>query len=501
MKGKVYLIGAGPGDLGLMTLKAVEVLKQADTVVFDRLINPHVLKLVPKDVELIDVSKFPGNHTIPQAEINCILADKALQGKKVIRLKGGDPFVFGRGGEEALHLYGRGIDFEVIPGVTSAVSVLAYAGIPVTHRGIASSFHVITGHGKSEDDFPDFEALAKLEGTLVFLMGIKNMEHIIGRLIECGKPADTPTAVIMNGTTPYQKIAVGTLSNICDNAKKGNIKNPAVIVVGDVVKLRSKLSWYENGRLFGKRILFVGSFDKQNGMPNSGSPLQRLRQEGADVFIYPTLNITTIKQNVKKLIDGIQSFDILIFTSKNGVESFVKCMKEYKLDARYLHNKQIWAVGPQTAAKLSQAHLYADVVPDTYTSKALLNHVTQEDKGKRAAIITSDIGGERIISGLTSCGLKAHKVIAYENRPNIEVKEQLLEVIHDGIDMAIFTSPSSFNFMREIVGDEIEALKDAQIAVIGPVTKQAIQTAGYTVDIMPQEHTLKGLSEEILAYY
>lgn len=501
MKGKVYLVGAGPGDPSLMTLKAVEVLKQADTVVFDRLINSDILKLPPKNAELIDVGKSPGNHTIPQSEINRILADKALEGKKVARLKGGDPFVFGRGGEEALYLQEQGISFEVVPGVTSAVSVPAYAGIPVTYRGIASSLHVITGHGKHREDLPDFEVLAKLEGTLVFLMGIKNMKHIADGLMKCGKLENTPVAVIMRGTTPQQKTAVGTLSNICDKVKQADIKNPAVIVVGEVANLRGKLSWYEKGKLFGKKIIFLGTGLHEGLIINSDIAFGKLKQQGAEVLICPTLKITPLMANVKQFLGEVKNIDMLIFTSKNAVDAFILGMKEQKLDARYLSNKEIWAVGSQTAEKLAEAHLYADLVPDVYTSKALLKHITEKHQGKKAAIITSNIGGRQIITGLKDRGLKAQKITAYKNEPNFEVKEESLKAIHDGIDMAVFTSPSSFNFLREIAGDAVEMLKDADIAAIGPVTKEALEKSGYTVDIMPTEHTLKGLSEAILSYY
>lgn len=501
MKGKVYLIGAGPGDSGLITLKAVEALKHADTVVFDRLINPDILKWASPQAEFIDVGKFPKDHPVPQSKINHILYTKALEGKNVARLKGGDPFVFGRGGEEALYLKQNQIPFEIICGVTSAVAVPAYAGIPVTHRYAASSVHIITGHEKDGGSSIDFEALAKLEGTLVFLMGIKNLDNITNSLIKYGKSPDTPAAVIMKGTTPGQKTAVGTLSNIDDKVRQAGIKNPAVIVIGQVVNLRDELSWYEKGELFGKRILFLGTGFSDEPTPRRDLPFYELKQEGAEVIICPTLKISSQLENVKGFINEIADCDILIFTSKNGVNAFISCMKESKIDARHLAGKQIWAIGEKTGGELSKAHIYPDVVPKVYTSKALLSCIEKEHFGKSAAVITSNIGGAELIAGLENCGIKAKKITAYKNEPNFEIKEELLEKIRDGIDAAVFTSPSSFDFMRKILNDDMENFKNVKIAAIGPVTKAALEKAGQTVDIMPQEYTLEGLSRAILAYY
>mgnify|MGYP000058947385 CR=1 FL=1 len=505
MMGKVYLIGAGPGDVGLLTLKAVGAVKRADTIVFDRLINHEILKLAGGDAELIDVGKAPDYHPVPQERINEILAEKAMDGRMVARLKGGDPFVFGRGGEETLYLKEKEIPFEVIPGVTSAVSVLSYAGIPITHRGLSSSFHVITGHesdGKKEN--LDWEVISKLSGTLVFLMSVNNMDYITKSLIKFGKSPSTPAAVIMEGTTAKQKAVTGTLSDIFEKARNASIKNPAVIAIGDVVKLRERLNWYETKKLFGKRILIAGSGENMDGMISwfreelsMGDAVGMLKEEGAEVIHCPTIKITLIPENVEKMLDEIQNYDILVFTSKNGVESFARAMRRKRFDARRLNHIRIAAVGSKTRAKLEEMFIYSDMVPDEYTSKALLETLAKEGD-KSAAIITSDIGGEGLISGLECTGFKAQKIIGYKNEPNFEIRRMLLEELERGIDVVVFTSPSTFRYMQEIAGEAMGKIRRALIVAIGPTTKKAIEDEGFRVDIMPEEHTMEGVARKII---
>lgn len=503
MKGKVYLIGAGPGDPGLLTLKAVDVIKRANTIVFDRLINYEILKLARAEAELIDVGKMPGHHPIPQEIINGILAEKAVEGRAVARLKGGDPFVFGRGGEEALFLREKGIPFEVIPGVTSAVSVLAYAGIPITHRDLSSSFHVITGHeAEAKKDNLDWEAISKLNGTLVFLMGVKNMDFITKSLIKYGKSAATPAAVIMNGTTPGQRVVVGNLSDISEKTRKNGIKNPAVIVVGDVINLRQDLNWYETKKLFGKRILITGMNEREEweaGFTKNDS-VTALIDEGAEVIHCPALKIIHILENMEKLLNEIVNYDILIFTSKNGVESFSRAMREKRFDVRRLKNIRIAAVGSKTKEKLEEMLIYPDIMPQEFTSSALLDVIKEEKIGKNAAVITSDIGGKDLMNGLEQLGLKPRKIIAYKNQPNYEIRGRFLEEFKRGIDIAIFTSPSTFYYMKEIAGETMGGISKSIIAAIGPTTKKAIEGEGYRVDVIPREHTLEGVIREILEY-
>ncbi|MDI6604279.1 MAG: uroporphyrinogen-III C-methyltransferase [Thermoanaerobacteraceae bacterium] len=492
MTGKVYLIGAGPGNIELLTLRAVDLIKEVDVLVYDRLINEEILNLSKDDVELIDVGKLPDMHKVPQWKINEIIAEKALEGKSVARIKGGDPFVFGRGGEEAEYLVERGITYEIVPGVTSAISVLSYAGIPVTHRALSSSFHVITGHECEEKNHClDWNVLAKLNGTLIFLMGIKNLETIVNNLMKDGKSSDTPVAVIMNGTTPNQKVVTGKLLDIADKVCNEGIKNPAIIVVGDVVKLRNKLMWFEEKRLFSKRILLT------RGVEMSAEMSKLLRNYGAEVVLCPSIKITLLSDNIKKLLDHIGEYDYIVFTSVNGVLAFTKAVYEKKFDLRKLNKIKIAAIGSKTAEALNKNFLYPDIIPEEYTSKALAEKMKDSVKDRKIALLTSDIGGEVLIGALKDFA-HIEKVVAYKNEPNFEIKDKLIKELDKGIDIALFTSPSTFNYMHKIIEDKIGILKNFTIAAIGPVTKRAIEDKGFKVSIMPQEYTMNKLIESIL---
>lgn len=500
MKGKVYLVGSGPGNPGLMTLRAVEVLKEADTIVFDRLINLQILNFAKTDAKYIDVGKNPGGHLVPQEEINQILAREALKGGLVVRLKGGDPFVFGRGGEEAIFLKERGIPFEIIPGITSSIAVPAYAGIPVTHRGMASSFHVITGHeaqGKEREAI-DFKVLSKLTGTLIFLMGIKNLPYIVENLIKHGKSLNTPCAIIMEGVTAFQKTVLGSLSDICSKAKEHGITNPAVIIIGEVVSLREQLRWYDDKELFGRRIILTGI---HNGNAKDFNTFKILQEKGAEVVCCPTLKITPRLDLVGEFIDSMEAYDVLAFTSKNGAQAFGKTMWSRKLDGRRLQGKEIWAVGPKTSEELQRIFIYPDKMPKEYTAKAMSEIVTQGDRGKKVAIITSDIGGQELLKGLKDAGLQAEKIIAYENTVNLGIKDRILSEIEKGIDVLVFSSPSTFNYLKEILGKDMAKIHNTVLAAIGPITRNAVEAGGYFIEIMPREHTFEGLAQDIMQMY
>ncbi|MDI3481376.1 MAG: uroporphyrinogen methyltransferase / synthase [Tepidanaerobacteraceae bacterium] len=509
MEAKVFLVGAGPGDPGLLTLKAVEVIRHADSIVYDRLANHEILELARDDAELVDVGKRPDRHPVPQEEINRILAKKALEGKRVVRLKGGDPFVFGRGGEEALFLTKMGIPFEVIPGITSAIAVPAYAGIPVTHRNTSSALHIFTGHAcaqRTEDI--DWRIVAKLDGTLIFLMGLRKIDKIVENLLVYGKSPETPIAVIMEGTTLRQKTVCGRLSDIMEKVRSAAMKNPALIVVGDVVNLSKDLDWYEKGlnrarerEMSGKRILITGSLseeDKDTGMRFLPQEVALLKNEGAEVIHCPVLKISPAYHDLEELLEKIECFDWLIFTSKNGVESFFAALGKKRFDARRLKNVRIAATGARTREMLEEHFLFPDVVPEEYTSLNLLEMLEQEKSVGNVAVVTSDIGGEELISGLRRAGFCARKVVAYKNEPNYEKRDRLVRELDRGIDIAIFTSPSTFRSIQVLAGESIEKIKSARIAAIGPTTKKAIEKEGFKVDIMPEEHTLEGIIREIL---
>ncbi|ADL07102.1 uroporphyrinogen-III C-methyltransferase; uroporphyrinogen-III synthase [Thermosediminibacter oceani DSM 16646] len=495
--GKVYLIGAGPGDPGLLTLKAVRVLKKADAVLYDRLMNREILTLARKDAELIDVGKAPDNHPVPQHRINEILLEKALKGMTVVRLKGGDPFVFGRGSEEALYLTERGVPVEVVPGVTSAIAVPAYAGVPVTHRGISSSFHVITGSDGCGER-ADWDSLSRLKGTLIFLMGVKNLESIVSNLLKYGKPADTPAAMIMWGATPAQKTVTGTLADIVRRVKEAGIKNPAVFVVGGTVGLWEYLNWFEGKPLHGRRILVTGTIDAEKGQPEDG-PFDFLEDAGAEVIHCPTVKIEFDYGETAGFLANAGDLNLLVFTSKNAVTAFAGAMRRMRLDLRRLGGATVAAVGRKTAERLEEVFIYPDLVPEEFTSKDLLEKIPAGGGGKRtAAVITSDIGGQELVGGLEARGYRVMKIAAYKNLPNYDVRERLIEELGKGVDAAVFTSPSSFYRMEQMVGKLPEKLKKVFIAAIGPTTAAAIEKTGLKVDVCPKEHTLEGLQKALL---
>ncbi|MBR1885543.1 MAG: uroporphyrinogen-III C-methyltransferase, partial [Schwartzia sp.] len=380
MPGMVFLVGAGPGDYRLITLKAIECLKKADVVVYDRLADDRILRWAKNDAEMIYVGKASANHTMKQGDINQLLADKAKEGKCVVRLKGGDPFVFGRGGEEALLLKAQGVPFEIVPGVTSAISVPAYAGIPVTHRAVATSFAVVTGHEdptKGESSMR-WDKLATATDTLVFLMGVANLPYITKQLIDNGRAADTPAAVIRWGTKPEQRTLVTTLGSAAADVEREGIKPPAIFIVGDVVKLRKELSWFdatENRPLFGKTVLVTRS------RPQASKMTEKLEAMGARVIELPAIRIDDPADNyeaVDAAISLIASYDWLIFTSVNGVDRFFARLFAANKDSRDLAGAHFAAIGKATEARLKDYGILADIVPQEYRAEGVIEALKGE---------------------------------------------------------------------------------------------------------------------------
>ena len=367
----VYLVGAGAGDVGLLTVKARDVLEIADVVIYDRLADEKILNYAP-DAKKIYVGKAAGQHTLTQDEINRVLVDEGRKNKVVVRLKGGDPFVFGRGGEEALYLRENQLNFEIISGVTSAVAVPAYAGIPVTHRGIAASFTVVTGHEdptKAESSV-NWKNLATGADTLIFLMGMANLSKITAKLIENGRNKNTPAAVIRNGTKFSQEVLVTTLENAADDVSAKKLKPPAIFIVGEVVKLRGNLNWFDNKILFGKKIL------NTRARLQASKLTSKLENLGAEVIEFPTIKITAPTDNFAKLdaaIKTLSSYDWIIFTSTNGVEKFFERLKTFKLDVRTFATAKVAAIGSSTAAKLESYGIIADLIPKEFRAESLID--------------------------------------------------------------------------------------------------------------------------------
>ncbi len=500
-RGKVYLVGAGPGDPGLITVKGLECLRKADVVIYDRLVDDSLLGEAPAGTEKIYVGKGRGCHALEQKEINLLLIDKARDGKTVVRLKGGDPFVLGRGGEEAEVLSANGILFEVVPGVSSAYAVPAYAGIPVTHRRLASSFTVITGHEDPEKDESsiDWSRISTGSDTLVFLMGMGNLVHIVNKLIQNGMPPSTPVAVISQGTGPRQRTVVGTLEDIGNRAQKEGFEPPAVIVVGEVVKLREHLRWFDNLPLFGKRVLVTRA-------EHQTKELSRLLLErGAIPVEMPVIRISPPSnwRELDQAIMNLKRYDWIIFTSVNAVEMFWKRLRAKKLDARQFGGIKIGAIGPATAKALEDRDLHPDYVPKTYTSQDFLAGLKKQDvAGRKVLLPRVDIAGNELNEGLVKLGAKVQQVTAYRTAIVMDSNSQAKQMLLSGeIDVITFTSASTVKGLLDIMGQKWEVIKQAKLACIGLNTAAALADRGLKADIVASEHTMPGLVDAIESYF
>jgi len=436
--GKVYLVGAGPGDPGLISVKGVNCLKKAEVIIYDRLLDQSLLEFAPPGAERIYLGKTTGEAARQQVEINNLLVSKAKEGKTVVRLKGGDPFVLGRGGEEAEVLVQNKVPFEVVPGVTSAVAVPAYAGIPVTHRGLASSFAVITGHEAAGKSSIDWQKLATGIDTLIFLMGMGNLPEIVTKLVENGRPPDTPVAVIREGTRPEQETVVASLEDIVARAEESHLTAPAIIVVGNVVSLREKLRWFDNRPLFGKRILVTRA-------RHQASALSRLLSErGAQPIELPAIDIqeVTSYEELDGAIANLKEYHWIIFTSVNAVEAFWQRLNSLKLDSRALAESWIAAIGPATGQALQNRGVIPDYMPEVYTTESIVAGLKKFNLvGHRFLLPRADIADEKLAREIYQLGATVDEVTAYRTVPAVEAIAQAKEVIASGkIDVVTFTS-------------------------------------------------------------
>ncbi len=499
-KGIVYIIGAGPGDPGLFTLRGVKCLQAADVVVYDQLVSTELLDFARRDARLIYAGKQGGDHTIPQAEINRILVEEARNGRVVARLKGGDPFIFGRGGEEAEELVQAGIPFEVVPGVTSAIAVPAYAGIPLTHRGYTSTVAFVTGHedpGKEKSDI-DWKTLAGI-GTLVFLMGVKNLEQIAGSLMENGKSPDTPVALIRRGTTPDQATLTATLGDVAAKARASRIAPPAILVVGEAVGLRQSLNWFERKPLFGRGIVITRPEAQAQDMA------ELLRQEGARVIHFPTIHIAP-PESWRELDDALSQVDRyrwIIFTSANAVRYLFQRVKALGLDMRDLKGIRICAIGPATAATVENFGIRVDIVPAEYISEGVVSAFKGIDlKDSRILLPRAEVARDVIPEGLERLGARVDVVTAYRTVNSGRKKAELDEWIREGkVDVITFTSPSTVANFLEIMGRDYSLPEGIKVACIGPVTEAAARKAGLRIDILQTAYTIPGLVESMAEYF
>lgn len=498
IKPYVYLIGAGPGDEGLITKKGLDAIKRADVILYDRLINTALLKHKSQGAQTIDVGKSPQNHTYSQEEINELIVSHARAGKIVARLKGGDPYVFGRGGEEALALREADIPFEVVPGITSAIGALNYGGIPVTHRNVSTSFHVITGHENPLKEAPsvDYEALARLKGTLIFLMGMGNLKEITQRLLDHGKPGSTPVALVHRGTTARQRVVTGTLQTIEALAEAEKLQSPAIIVVGEVVKLRDKLSWYEKMPLYGKRMMVTRSRQQASVLT------EQLKELGAEVIEFPTieLNLNPDVAMVDQQIREAEDADHLVFTSTNGVNYFFQRLRAIGLDIRRLSGCQVSAIGSATAEALEEKGIVVNQLPETFTAEGMLKALEGIiTPGARVCLPQAEIARKSLTEGLRALGARVQQIPLYVTDIPEENRQTLINTLREGLDIITFTSGSTVRNLIKILGEENkELLQSITKAAIGPVTAKALEEFNLRADIQARVHTTQGLVEEIL---
>ncbi|MFH2059013.1 MAG: uroporphyrinogen-III C-methyltransferase [Pseudomonadota bacterium] len=501
--GIVYLIGAGPGDPGLLTIKAKECIETADVVVYDYLASPYLLEYARKDAQIIYVGKKGGDHTLSQDSINQLLVDKAKQGYDVARLKGGDPFVFGRGGEEAQMLLSHGVSFEVIPGVTSAVAAPAYAGIPVTHRDHTSFVSFITGHENPDkkDSSMQWDVFAKSNATLVFFMGVKNLGNIVSKLVENGKDKNTPVALVRWGTTNRQQTVTGTLETIEAVVKAAKLKSPAIIVVGHVVSLRDELAWFDNRPLFGKKIIIT------RARAQASSMVSTLNKLGAQCIEIPTIRIDAPKDisPLKASIDKIIDYDWLVFTSVNGVKFFFDTLFDMGKDVRVLGHLKFACIGPVTKERLQEYGIISDILPKTYQAESVVDAFSAiEMKGKKVLLPRAKKARTILPEELTKMGAIVDEVVAYETGLCEDRKEELITLLENNeIDAITFTSSSTVsNFISLLESKNAKTLlKDVVIASIGPITSDTARSLDIEPDIEAKEYTIQGLTDALLTLY
>ncbi|MGI6028107.1 MAG: uroporphyrinogen-III C-methyltransferase [Candidatus Heteroscillospira sp.] len=450
MSGKVILVGAGPGDAGLITVKGLRALQEAQVVVYDRLVGAEVLAMMPENAEKIDVGKETSHHKVPQDQINQILLDKALEGKRVVRLKGGDPFVFGRGGEELELLCRHNVPFEVVPGVTSAIAASAYGGIPVTHRDCCSSLHIITGHARAGKPLSlDFEALVRTGGTLVFLMGVTAMPTIVRGLLDAGMPPETPAAMVEKGTTPMQRRCDATLATLPAEAEKMKIGSPAIIIVGGVCALAEDFCWFDRLPLRGKKLVVTRPKDR------AGTLTARLRELGAQVIEYPCIETVPISPcpELKRAIENIGSYSWLCFTSPAGVRCFADAMEEMELDARALGGVRTAAIGSGTAKELKGLGLRADLVPEVYDAAHLGAALAGSAKG-RVLIPRAETGSPELTEALDRANIEFDDIAVYRTEYRCPVSGEVTAALEAGEQLYVtFTSASTVRGFVSSLGD------------------------------------------------
>ncbi|MFA0759065.1 MAG: hypothetical protein PVTTEEND_001240 [Candidatus Fervidibacter sp.] len=506
-KGFVWIVGAGPGDVRLLTLKAKEVLEQAEVVVYDRLLTPSILSLVRPEAELIYAGKTPGGAKVSQDVINALLIAKAREGKRVVRLKNGDPFIFGRGAEEAEALAEASIPFEIVPGLSSVFAVPAYAGIPLTDRRFASSFAVGVGHGAEEAEPVNFRRLAMAE-TVVALMAVGELRRVVAELLEGGKDPETPAALIEWGATPRQRTLVASLHQLPEMAQEVGMQPPAVLVVGEVVRLRERIAWFERKPLFGKRILVTRAEEQAEALAS------KLEDLGAEAFRLPLIRIVPIEDDapleaaLERALNG--GYDWIVFTSTHGVRTFFERVQRRGKDARTFASVRFAVIGPATGDALRQWGIQPDLMPTRYTNEGLAEAILANVQcpiakgGRRQRFLLWRAHGARevLAQRLREAGALVDEVYAYRTVPNELPDEYLAAVLKEPIHVVTFTSPSAVNAFFAVLGEgrACHLLATAAIACIGPVTEQAVRQRGFEPSVVSEVHTINGLVEAMVRW-
>lgn len=499
--GSVYLVGAGPGDPGLITIRGLQLLESADVVVHDRLVDPRMVALCADTAEVIDVGKAPRGRRGLQQEVNELLIARAREGKSVVRLKGGDPFVFGRGGEEAEALAEAGVTFEVVPGVTSAVAAPAYAGIPLTHRGVASSATIVTGSEAPDKEGSDidWEILARSGGTLVVLMGFENLESIAASLVQGGRGFDTPVALVQWGSQPTQHTVVGTLADIGEKAARAGLSPPVVAVIGEVVALREKLRWFDNRPLFGKRVLVTRSRTQASSLS------EMLSREGGQPIELPTIETRPLKSTEKldAALAKLSTYDWVLFTSANTVTAVFERLVALGMDARAFGTAKVGAIGQATASALSGwGILSLDFLPDRPVSESVVEGLEDRGlKGSKVLVPGARVRRDTLRRGLERLGALVDDIAVYETTVPEKAEARAREVLAPGVDAVTFTSTSTVSNLADLLNGDLSLLGDATIACIGPITAEAARETGLRVEVVPEQSTVAGLVESLKMHF
>ena len=497
--GMVSLVGAGPGDPELITAKGLRLLQSADVVVYDRLVDPRLLEQARPDAELVDAGKGRAHRRMEQGEINDLLVQLGGEGKRVVRLKGGDPFLFGRGGEEALALVEGGVPFEVVPGVTSALAAPAYAGIPVTHRGVSSSLAIVTG---SEDPSRgrsgvDWRSLSRAD-TLVVLMGLEGLAGVVEALLEAGRPPEAPVALVQWGTEPHQRTVTGSLADILERARQADLQPPVLTVVGQVVGLREKIRWFDAGPLFGKRVLVTRTREQASVLSDL------LARQGARPVELPTIAIEPLEElsALDAALGRLGDYQWVLFTSANTVALLFGRLEALGRDARAFGGAQVCAIGPGTAAALEARGIRPDYLPEEFVSEAVVAGLSQRLTAGSRILLPRAVGGREVLpQGLRDAGARVEEVPIYRAVTPPDAERRARAILQEGLDIATFTSSSTVRNLIELLGGNPAPLRDVTVACIGPVTAETARELGLRVDVVATEYTVPGLVEALVHHF